>query len=318
MGKRFSMEFFNNKRLLMILSGVACIMAALVIFTVSTIGFGNLSSFIFGSSNTFQNNTVPVNSTPPFIPSPSATPFFNTTVTTVRTASPSPATSDTVPATQSPSPTLSLTPEITTPSPTSNVITKITIDEGPGPITMEVGESKQLHYSITPADAPNSNIVWSGTPSNLISVDATGNVYAIAEGTASVKVKDSIGGQWSLITVIINPKTVHVSQLVLKDNNTGKILCDQTKAETITLNKGDTFDLNVVIYPNDATVRTVAWSSSKPGYVSIPFGSSGETVHLTAVNAGTSTITAKVDGQTISLIVIVSDPSTTTSSPDLL
>ena len=71
------MEFFNNKRLLIVLSGVACIMIALVIFVMSVIGFGNIGAF-FGGGNPDQTQQPTQTPTPMPTPttSPSQTPDY--------------------------------------------------------------------------------------------------------------------------------------------------------------------------------------------------------------------------------------------------
>ena len=63
----------------------------------------------------------------------------------------------------------------------------------------------------------------------------------------------------------------------------------------VTLTKGDSFTLTATITPNNATDKTVTWSSSNPNVATID--AMGV---ITAVAAGTSTITASIHGMTAS------------------
>ena len=74
----------------------------------------------------------------------------------------------------------------------------------------------------------------------------------------------------------------------------------------LTLDVNDTEKLTVTVNPNDATNKTVTWKSDKPEIVEVD--SNG---NVTAKAAGTATITATVDGKSVSCKVTVNGQTTT-------
>lgn len=82
-------------------------------------------------------------------------------------------------------------------------------------LNLTIGASEKLNYTITPSDAPNKNVTWSSSDSDVVSVDNNGTVTAVnfkgrggspfasgaATGTAVITVKAVDGGREDTITV---------------------------------------------------------------------------------------------------------------------
>jgi len=61
-------------------------------------------------------------------------------------------------------------------------------------LELEVGDTERLTATIAPADASNKNVTWESDDPDLATVDQSGNVLAIAAGTAIVTATTEDGG----------------------------------------------------------------------------------------------------------------------------
>lgn len=296
---KLQLDFFNNKRLLVILSGVTCILIALVIFVISIIGFGNIGAFLGGKPEITEEpagNTTPDTTTTatPTVP-PSQTPGF--IFTPPVTTPPATFTPETTTPDATETPTESATEE-PTPTPTDVPVSTITILQG-NTYTMTVGQTVQLSINILPENATDKKVTWensSGT--NVAMVNANGMVAALSEGTANITVRAN-GGAFAQITITVKAATVPVDG-VMFDN------------ERIDLKVGESTDLTYKISPSNATETKATWETSDNKVVSVANGT------ITAVGEGTATIKVTVGGKSATVEVTVEPKATTppTDEPD--
>ncbi|MCR5230911.1 MAG: Ig-like domain-containing protein, partial [Solobacterium sp.] len=61
-------------------------------------------------------------------------------------------------------------------------------------LRLEVGETRKLTAVVSPAGADNKNVTWSVSSGSAVTVDQSGNVTAVSEGTAVVTVTTEDGG----------------------------------------------------------------------------------------------------------------------------
>lgn len=132
----------------------------------------------------------------------------------------------------------------------------------------------------------NAPIQWSSTDEAVATVSQSGVVHAVAEGMASVRAAS--GGKTGSVAITV--VRVPVASVDL----------DITQA---TLNEG--VEVQVVATPRDAngdplTGRGIQWTSSDPAVASV-----GALGLVTAIRAGSTTITAKVEGKTASAPITV-------------
>ena len=80
----------------------------------------------------------------------------------------------------------------------------------------------------------------------------------------------------------------------------------------LSLEKGKSAQLSAMVNPSDATNRTVTWSSSDASVASVT-----GTGYVSAVKAGTATITATAGGKSASVKVTVTDPSSSQRFSDV-
>lgn len=137
---------------------------------------------------------------------------------------------------------------------------------------MELNTSKQLTATITPENATNKGLTWTSLNSNVASVDDKGLVTAWAEGTTDIIVYTKDGNKKASCTVTV--KKVPVTNVYL--DNTSLVLV-----------AGENAQLNATVFPNNATDKSVTWTSSNTSVASVVDGK------VTAKSAGSAIITAK-------------------------
>ena len=159
----------------------------------------------------------------------------------------------------------------------------------PTELTLAIGEFASLTYTISPANASNKVVSWkSGSPS-IATVDAqSGRIDAIAVGTTVITVITDDGKKTAECKVKVNP--VEVSSISLSKNE-------------LTLDRGKTEVLTATISPDNATDKTVTWSSSNSSIATVD-----QNGLVTAIQKGTATITAKCGGKTDQCSVTVVVP----------
>lgn len=153
-------------------------------------------------------------------------------------------------------------------------------------LTMNVGEKKTLTATVKPSGLSNSTVTWSSSNSSIVSV-VNGVVEAKGLGTATITAKTK-SGVTAKCTIMVKDKTVEVSSIKLNSNG-------------ISLNEGNTYQLVATVIPENATNKTLTWSTSDASVATV----SG-TGKITAVSIGKATITAKSsNGVTITCAVSV-------------
>ena len=150
--------------------------------------------------------------------------------------------------------------------------------------TLTEGETFALTASVTPENATNKSLAWTSSDENVATVDANGLVTAVKEGTATITVKATDGSNTSAsCTITVKAPVVLVEGITLN-------------ATEQTLTEGETFALTASITPENATNKSLAWTSSDESVATVDANGL-----VTAVKEGTATITAKAtDGSNAS------------------
>lgn len=85
---------------------------------------------------------------------------------------------------------------------TGTVIYKVTgVSLNKDSLSLEPGGSEALTATVTPDNATNKNVTWSSSAEGVATVDASGNVTAVAEGTATITAATEDGGKTATCTV---------------------------------------------------------------------------------------------------------------------
>jgi len=148
----------------------------------------------------------------------------------------------------------------------------------PSSISLTEGESSKLTATISPSDATNQSVSWSSSNSSIASVN-NGDVSAIKAGTATITATTVDGGKTASCSVTVIAAKVSVTGVTLSKTS-------------LELTEGESETLSATVSPDNATDKTVSWSSSDNAVATVADGK------VTAVKPGTATITVTTkDGQ---------------------
>ncbi len=148
------------------------------------------------------------------------------------------------------------------------------------------GDTFTLIATITPENATDKTVTWMSTNRSIATVSDGGVVTAISAGTATIYASTS-NGLTAICEVTVEPLVIEVSTVALS-------------ALDLTLWEGQSDTLEAFILPENATDKTVTWTSNNPEIASVVDGV------VTGVRAGTATIMVKsANGRTAYCAVTV-------------
>jgi len=156
---------------------------------------------------------------------------------------------------------------------TVNAPTPTSVSVSPTSPSVHVGDTRQFTANVQPANAPNRNVNWSSSNTNVATVNSSGLVTAHAAGTATITATTVVGGRTGSSTITVNPI---IPTSVSVSPSSDSIQISQTR--TLTAN----------VQPTNATNRNVTWSSNNTSVATV----NANTGVVTAHAAGTATITA--------------------------
>ena len=153
------------------------------------------------------------------------------------------------------------------------------------------GNTVQLTATVNPTTATNPALTWSVTNnSNVLRVSQTGLVTAAGLGSATV-----VARSVSNPSVAVTSGTITVTQPVTS-------VAIIQKSATLVI--GSSLQLGANVFPTNAGIRTVSWSSATPSVATVNLN----TGLVTAISAGTSVISIVANdgsGKTASISVTV-------------
>lgn len=159
----------------------------------------------------------------------------------------------------------------------------------PASLVLTVDEEKFLTAVIVPEGAKVS-VEWKCEATGIAAVGAIDQLRAKVQGLAEGKTKVTAyaGGKSASCEVTVNKKSVV---------SVTSISLDKTSLD---MNIGETAQLTATVLPENATDKSVTWSSSAPRVVSVSAGGL-----LVAQSAGQAVITAEAGGLTATCAVTV-------------
>ena len=165
-------------------------------------------------------------------------------------------------------------------------VTSITL--APTSVSMKPGETKELSATVSPADAYNKTIQWLTSNSSVATVDQSGKVKAVKDGTATIyaKATDGSGKQGTCSVTVAGIKITSIT----------------LTPATVSIVKGGSTTLSTSISPTDASNKTLQWSSSNTSVATV-----NQNGKVTAASKGTAKIYAKAtDGSGVQALCNVS------------
>lgn len=151
-------------------------------------------------------------------------------------------------------------------------------------LSLAVGETVQLTATVKPDDATDKNVAWTSSDESVATV-ANGKVTAVKAGNATVTAQ--CGGKTAkcIVTVIVPVTSVTLDK------------------SSLILAVGETSVLTATVKPDNATDKTISWSSSDPSVVKVDNGK------LTALKVGTAVVSVIAANFSASCSVMVNKPN---------
>ena len=143
----------------------------------------------------------------------------------------------------------------------------------PDSADLRVGERVSLKAILSPSNATDKRVSWSVSKPSVVSMDASGNVLALAEGTTRVRATAADGVHSADCTIRVTRAAVLPTALALTP-------------QSLLLTVGGSAALAISFTPPETTERAVTWSTSNPAVATVLGGS------VQAVGVGTARITA--------------------------
>ena len=163
-------------------------------------------------------------------------------------------------------------------------VTSITLSKPE--LVLTEGESETLTATVKPDDATDKTVTWSTSDATVATVE-NGKVTALKAGSAVITAK--AGEQSATCSVTVNAKVIAVTSITL------------SKSELV-LTEGESETLTATVKPDDATNKSVTWSTSDATVATVENGK------VTALKAGSAVITAKAGEQSTTCSVTVKEP----------
>ena len=124
----------------------------------------------------------------------------------------------------------------------------------PHNLTVKIGEEATLSATVYPETASNKNILWTSYDSNIVSVDANGQIKGLAPGKTFVYGTSESNGNAMDFCVVTVEQPVE-SVIVVP--------------ETVTLKLGAKASLSVNVLPENATNKNIKWVSDMEDVVKV-------------------------------------------------
>ena len=149
-------------------------------------------------------------------------------------------------------------------------VTAISLDQSE--LNLTEGDTAWLNATVSPDDATDRSITWSSSDDSVVRVSENGEVSAVSPGNATVTVTAS-NGLTASCNLNVEARFIEVTGISLDHSE-------------LNLTEGDTAWLNATVFPEDATDRTLTWTSSDESVVRV-----SENGEVTAVAPGNATVT---------------------------
>lgn len=173
-------------------------------------------------------------------------------------------------------------------------VTAVTLE--PEKIELAVGESEQLKATVRPDDATDTALTWTSSNTGVASVDENGKVTAQAPGTATITVQSQD-----------DPAITDTCEVTVTGKAVESVTLDKTRLD---LEPGDTAQLTATITPEDATDKTLTWTSDDENAATVD-----QNGKVTAGEEGYATITVTTsNGKTATCDVYVGTKPVTPST----
>ena len=187
-----------------------------------------------------------------------------------------------------------------TPAQTDVAVTGVSLNKKETSIYF--GSKERLTATVAPENATNKLLTWTSSNEDVAVVNATGLVAAVGTGDAVIKVAsqaDATKYDECTVHVSVEDKTVHVTSVEIAEESFELDLGGKTNEKA-----------HVTVLPEDATNKSVVWTSSDPSKVLVD-SSTGDIVAVAKTTTPVIITAKSVDDPTKSDTVLVTVADTT-------
>ena len=150
--------------------------------------------------------------------------------------------------------------------------------------TMKKGDSQKLNVEIYPEDAKNHEIEFTSSNTKVLTVDNSGTVLAVGNGTAKITVKAKENSVSSSLEIQVYTPVIDL----------------ELNVEQLTMQEGDSFIIIPSIYPIDASNQNVKYSVENQTIAQVT--SDGK---ITGKSQGTTTVTVTTEDGNITKTITI-------------
>ena len=152
---------------------------------------------------------------------------------------------------------------------------------------LTIGETFQLIATVSPSNAQNKSITWSSSNSSVASVSSSGFVTALNDGIATITA--NIDGKKGECSVSVSKGFIAVSEIRFEKYD-------------LSLYEGEEEILIAIVMPDNATDKTITWSTSDKSIVSVESGK------VKAIKKGEAKVTAMAGEKAAEINISVFTP----------
>ena len=150
--------------------------------------------------------------------------------------------------------------------------------------TMKKGDSQKLNVEIYPEDAKNHEIEFTSSNTKVLTVDSSGTVLAVGNGTAKITAKAKENSVSSSLEIQVYTPVIDL----------------ELNVEQLTIQEGDSFIIIPSIYPIDASNQNVKYSVENQTIAQVT--SDGK---ITGKSQGTTTVTVTTEDGNITKTITI-------------
>ena len=162
-------------------------------------------------------------------------------------------------------------------------VESVTLDQNT--LSLEVGKTETLTATVAPDDATDKTVTWTTDNAEVATVE-DGTVTAVAVGEAVITAK--AGDKTATCSVTVTPAVVAADGITLN-------------VSALSLEVGKTGTLTATVAPDNATDKTVTWTTDDAEVATVEDGT------VTAVAVGEAVITAMAGDKTATCSIVVAD-----------
>ncbi|MBR3608719.1 MAG: Ig-like domain-containing protein [Bacteroidales bacterium] len=154
-----------------------------------------------------------------------------------------------------------------------------------GRLTLTIGESFKVRYTILPSEFQNSKVVWETSDSKVATVK-NGNINAIGEGTTNISAY--AGEASATFRLTVEPIDIESFEFAYSQ---------------VTVNIGEATPIDIRnILPEDGSISTIEWTIEDDEIAC--YDIIDGVLHITAIKEGTTTLTGESDNCKKSCIIV--------------